>query len=159
MLFDNFPFYKQLDAADCGATCLRMVARRYGRHYSLEHLRQLTYLDREGVSLMGLSDAAEKIGMRTLGVKTTFARLKEDLPLPCIAHWRQNHFVVVYHIEDGKVYIADPAIGKQRLSEKEFREGWISDVSNYEPQGGAAVVGNHARILQPRGRSAKKSRH
>ena len=58
MLFDNFPFYKQLDAADCGATCLRMVARRYGRHYSLEHLRQLTYLYREGVSLMGLSDAA-----------------------------------------------------------------------------------------------------
>jgi ATP-binding cassette subfamily B protein len=157
MLFDNFPFYKQLDAADCGATCLRMVARRYGRHYSLEHLRQLTYLDREGVSLMGLSDAAEKIGMRTLGVKTTFARLKEDLPLPCIAHWRQNHFVVVYHIEDGKVYIADPAIGKQRLSEKEFREGWISDVSNYEPQGVLLLLETTPEFYNREGEAQKRA--
>ena len=135
MLLDNFPYYKQLDAADCGATCLRMVARHHGRHYSLEYLRQLTYLDREGVSLMGLTDAAEKVGLRTLGVKTTFSRLKEDLPLPCIAHWRQNHFVVVYHISNGKVHVADPAIGKLRLSEQDFRDGWISDVNNYEPQG------------------------
>ena len=135
MLLDNFPFYKQLDAADCGASCLRMVSRHYGRHYPLEYLRELTYLDREGVSLMGLSDAAEKIGLRSLGVKTTMARLKEDLPLPCIAHWRQNHFVVVYHIANGRVYIADPAVGKLRLTEEDFRDSWISDVSNYEPQG------------------------
>jgi ATP-binding cassette subfamily B protein len=135
MLLDTFPFYKQLDAADCGASCLRMVARHHGRHYPLEYLREQTYLDREGVSLMGLSDAAEKIGLRSLGVKTTFSRLKDDLPLPCIAHWRQNHFVVVYHIGNGKVHIADPAIGKLRLSEQDFRDGWISDVSNYEPQG------------------------
>jgi ATP-binding cassette subfamily B protein len=135
MAFDNFPFYKQHDAADCGATCLRMVARHYGRHYSLENLRELSYLDREGVSLMGISDAAEKIGLRTLGVKTGFQRLMEDIPLPCIAHWQQEHFVVVYKVADKKVYVADPKIGKIELGEQEFLNGWISDVVNTEPQG------------------------
>ncbi len=135
MFPDNFPFYKQYDSADCGATCLRMVARHYGRHYTLDYLRDISYLDREGVSLMGISDAAERIGFRTLGVKTGFTRLKEDIPLPCIAHWRQNHFVVVYRLSAGKVYVADPAVGKLRLSEQEFLEGWISDVVNTEPQG------------------------
>ena len=135
MLFENFPFYKQHDASDCGVSCLRMVARSYGRHYSLEYLRETAYLDREGVSLMGISDAAEKIGMRSLGVKVGFGRMKKDIPLPCIAHWRQNHFVVVYRIANNKVYIADPAVGKLRLSEQQFLEGWISDVVNAEPQG------------------------
>lgn len=135
MWSDTFPFYKQLDASDCGATCLRMIARYYGRHYSLEYLRDLSYLDREGVSLMGISDAAEKIGLRTLGVKSGFGRLQENIPLPCIAHWKQNHFVVVYRIANGKVYVADPAAGKIELEEQEFLDGWISDVVNTEPQG------------------------
>ncbi len=135
MWSDTFPFYKQLDASDCGATCLRMVARHYGRHYSLEYLRDLSYLDREGVSLMGISDAAEKIGLRTLGVKSGFGRLQENIPLPCIAHWKQNHFVVVYRVANGKVFVADPAAGKIELEEQEFLDGWISDVVNTEPQG------------------------
>ncbi|MEI6410230.1 MAG: peptidase domain-containing ABC transporter [Bacteroidota bacterium] len=135
MAFDNFPFYKQHDAADCGATCLRMIARHYGRHYSLENLREMSYLDREGVSLMGISDAAEKIGLRTLGVKTGFQRLMEDIPLPCIAHWQQEHFVVVYKVADKRVYVADPKIGKIELGEQEFLNGWISDVVNTEAQG------------------------
>jgi ATP-binding cassette subfamily B protein len=132
---DRFPFYKQLDSADCGVTCLRMIARHHGRHYSLEYLRQLSYLDREGVSLMGISDAAEKIGLRTLGVKTGFRRLREDIPLPCVAHWQQDHFVVVYKVANGKVSVADPKIGKIELGEQEFLDGWISDVVNTEPQG------------------------
>jgi ATP-binding cassette, subfamily B, bacterial len=132
---DRFPFYKQLDSADCGVTCLRMIARHHGRHYSLEYLRQLSYLDREGVSLMGISDAAEKIGLRTLGVKTGFRRLREDIPLPCVAHWQQDHFVVVYKVANGTVSVADPKIGKIELGEQEFLDGWISDVVNTEPQG------------------------
>ncbi len=132
---DRFPFYKQLDSADCGATCLRMVAKHYGRHYTLEYLRQLSYLDREGVSLMGISDAAEKIGLRTLGVKAGFKRLVEDIPLPCVAHWKQDHFVVVYKVKGGKVFVADPKIGKIQLDEQDFLNGWISDVVNTEPQG------------------------
>ena len=135
MLADSFPFYKQLDASDCGATCLRMVSRHHGRRYSLEYLRDLSYLDREGASLMGIADAAEKIGFRTLGVKTGFGRLQTELPLPCIAHWKQNHFLVVYKIANGKVYVADPAVGKVQLSEQEFLDHWISDVYNTEPQG------------------------
>lgn len=135
MLTDNFPFYKQLDASDCGAACLRMVARYHGRHYSLEYLRELSYLDREGASLMGIADAAEKIGLRTLGVKTNFARLQNELPLPCIAHWKQNHFIVVYRIAGGKVYVADPAVGKVQLTEQEFMNDWFSGVYQTEPQG------------------------
>lgn len=135
MAFDNFPFYKQHDAADCGATCLRMIARHYGRHYSLEYLREQSYLDREGASLMGISDAAEKIGLRTLGVKAGFRRLLEDIPLPCIAHWQQEHFVVVYKVADKRVYVADPKAGKIELTEQDFLNGWISDVVNTEPQG------------------------
>ena len=132
---DRFPFYKQLDSADCGAACLRMVSKYYGRHYTLEYLRQLSYLDRDGASLMGLSDAAEKIGLRTLGVKTGFRRLTEDIPLPCVAHWKQDHFVVVYKVSGGQVYIADPKIGKIQLDEQDFLNSWISDVVNTEPQG------------------------
>ncbi len=135
MLSDSFPFYKQLDASDCGAACLRMIARYYGRHYSLEYLRELSYLDREGASLMGIADAAEKIGLRTLGVKTSFSRLQNELPLPCIAHWKQNHFIVVYRIANGKVYVADPAIGKMQLTEQEFMNDWFSGVYQTEPQG------------------------
>lgn len=135
MLTDNFPFYKQLDASDCGAACLRMVARYHGRHYSLEYLRELSYLDREGASLMGIADAAEKIGLRTLGVKTNFSRLQNELPLPCIAHWKQNHFIVVYRIAGGKVYVADPAVGKVQLTEQEFMNDWFSGVYQTEPQG------------------------
>jgi ATP-binding cassette subfamily B protein len=132
---DLFPFYKQLDSADCGATCLRIIARHYGRHYSLEYLRQISYLDREGVSLMGISDAGEKIGFRTLGVKTGFKRLSEDIPLPCVAHWQQDHFVVVYKVANGKVFVADPKVGKIQLDEQDFLNGWISDVVNTEAQG------------------------
>lgn len=132
---DQFPFYKQLDSADCGATCLRMISKFYGRHYSLEFLRQLSYLDREGVSLTGISDAAEKVGFRTLGVKVGFKRLSEDIPLPCVAHWQQDHFVVVYKVKNGKVFVADPKIGKIQLEEQDFMNGWISDVINTEPQG------------------------
>ena len=116
MFGDNFVFYKQLDATDCGVTCLRMVARHYGRHYSLEYLRDLAHLDREGASLIGIADAAERIGFRTLGVKVPFNRLKKDIPLPCIAHWDNKHFVVVYGFDQDKVLIADPAVGKLRMS-------------------------------------------
>ncbi len=120
---------------DCGATCLRMIARHFGRHYSLEYLRELTYLGREGVSLMGISDAAEKLGFHTLGVKIGFERLKEEVPLPCVAHWKQNHFVVVYKISGNTIFISDPAVGKLKLTIQEFLNGWVSDVVSGEPQG------------------------
>ncbi len=132
---DRFPFYKQHDSADCGAACLRMIAKHYGRSYALEYLRDLSHLDREGVSLIGISDAAEKIGFRTLGVKTDLERLQSDIPLPCVAHWKQDHFVVIYKIARGTIYVANPAHGKVQMKEQEFLDGWISDVVNSKPQG------------------------
>ena len=122
----RLPFYKQLDSMDCGATCLRMIAKYYGRYYSLDYLREITYLDREGVSLLGISDAAEHIGLRTLGVMVPFEKLIDNLPLPCIAYWEQWHFVVVYSVTKKMVSIADPAIGIRRLTKEEFLRGWVS---------------------------------
>ena len=131
----KFPFYQQFDAMDCGPSCLRMVAKYYGKHFTTESLREKSYITREGVSLLGISDAAESIGMRSMGVKITFEQLKKEAPLPCVAHWGQEHFVVVYKIQKGKVYVADPAFGRLEYSEKEFKEKWISTVSGGEEKG------------------------
>lgn len=120
---------------DCGAACLRMISRFYKRYYSLEYMRSVTYLDREGVSLRSISDAAEQIGFHTLAVKISFNRLQEDIPLPCIAHWRQEHFVVVYKVTAKDVWIADPASGKIKISREEFMNGWVSDTENGEDVG------------------------
>jgi len=94
----SFPHYVQLDAMDCGPTCLRMIARYYGRSYNQQNLRERCFITREGVSMLGISDAAESIGMHTQGVKITLEQLVDNLPLPCILHWNQNHFVVLYKI-------------------------------------------------------------
>lgn len=122
----RFPFYKQLDMMDCGPTCLRMIAKYYGKHYSLQYLREHSYIDREGVSLSGISDAAEHIGMHTLAVRLDFDKLKDEVPLPCIAHWRQRHFVVVHKITRNRVHVADPAFGLVKYKKSEFLRGWVS---------------------------------
>lgn len=131
----KFPFYQQFDAMDCGPSCLRMVAKYYGKHFSTESLREKSFITREGVSLLGISDAAEAIGMRSMGVKITYEQLKKEAPLPCIAHWGQEHFVVVYKIARGVVYVADPAYGRLEYAEKEFKEKWISTVDDGEKKG------------------------
>ncbi|MCB0580845.1 MAG: peptidase domain-containing ABC transporter [Phaeodactylibacter sp.] len=131
----KFPFYQQLDAMDCGATCLRMISRHFGRYYSLEFLRELTYMGKQGVTLLGISDAAEHIGLQSLAVKTTYDRLARDIPLPCIAHWRQEHFVVVYKVNKNYAWIADPASGRFKLTREEFLENWVSDTEEGEDLG------------------------
>lgn len=112
---------------DCGPTCLRMVARYYGKSITLQQLRSLSKTTREGSSLLGISDAAEKIGFRTLGIKVSYEKLLEDAPLPCIAHWNQNHFVVIYKIKRDTIYIADPGHGLLKYSKEEFLKSWQSD--------------------------------
>ena len=113
-----FPVYIQHDAMDCGPVCLRMIAKYYGRNYSLQSLRDKSYLTREGVSLRGISDAAESAGFRTLGVSITFDKLISEAPLPAIVHWKQKHFIVVYKIKKNKIYVADPAFGLIKYSLK-----------------------------------------
>jgi ATP-binding cassette subfamily B protein len=130
-MMKSSPYYKQPDQMDCGPTCLRMVAKYYGRNFRVETLRKLCEINKEGVSLLGISNAAEKIGFRSLGVKLSAEQLKEA-ELPCIIHWRQNHFVVLYKIKKHKYYLADPADGLVMLSEAEFTLNWLGDKENNE---------------------------
>lgn len=102
----KFPHFKQLDSMDCGPTCLRMVAKYYGKSYSLQYLRNRSFITRDGVSLLGISDAAEHIGFRTKGFRLTWEELRDEVPLPCIVHWKQRHFVVVYSIKREKKYFS-----------------------------------------------------
>ncbi|MBA3706520.1 MAG: peptidase domain-containing ABC transporter, partial [Bacteroidetes bacterium] len=124
-----FPIYHQPDEMDCGPTCLRMVAKYYGKAITLQELRQLASTTRQGSSLLGISEAAEKIGFRTIGVKVTYEKLLEDAPLPCIAHWNQNHFVVIYKIKKDNIFIADPGHGLLKYTKEEFLKSWKSDVT------------------------------
>ena len=134
-----FPLYKQLDAMDCGPSCLRMIASYYGKTYSLQNLRDKSYITREGVSMLGISDAAEAIGFRSMGVKITFEQLLSEAPMPCVAHWKQNHFIVVYKIRKTKkgtfVYVADPARGLIKFTQEEFVQGWANTKDEGEDKG------------------------
>ncbi len=123
----NFPFYKQPDYMDCGPTCLRMVAKYYGKAISLQELRELAQTTREGSSILGISNAAEKIGFWTLGVKVTFEQMVEDATFPCIAYWNQQHFVVVYKIKHDTVFVADPSHGLLKYTKAEFLKSWAGD--------------------------------
>lgn len=124
-----FPSFTQHDAMDCGPTSLRIIAQHYGRHYSLQTLRERCHISREGVSLLGISDAAESIGFRATGVKITWEQLREKAILPCIVHWNQQHFVVVYKIvkihNDWEIHISDPAAGLLKYREAQFLKYWL----------------------------------
>jgi len=146
----QFPFFKQLDAMDCGPTCLRMIAKYYGQSYSLQQLRNLSYTTREGISMLSLSDAAENLGFRTRGVRITWEQLKDEVSFPCIVHWNQNHFVVVTSItsrskfsiftgSDDKgvlVHIADPAQGLLKYHKTDFLNCW----SGHSKEGFALLI-------------------
>lgn len=120
----KFPFFKQYDNTDCGPTCLRIIAFHFGKIYSVEYLRTICHLTNEGVSVSGITEGAETIGLKTLPVNVTWEALAEQAPLPCIAHWRQRHFVVVYKVENERVYVSDPGHGLITYSKHEFIEGW-----------------------------------
>lgn len=124
-----FPHIQQLDTMDCGATCLRMVAAHYGMTPQAVEVRKASYTSREGVSLLGISDAAEGLGFHTVGVKLSWEQLRDEAPLPCIVHWNQNHFVVVYRIArrggTWYVYVSDPGVGRLKYTEEQFLKSWI----------------------------------
>lgn len=124
-----FPHYFQHDAKDCGPACLKIVAAYYGKSYSLKALRDRCHITREGVSLLGISDASESIGFRTSGVKITWEQLRTEASLPCIVHWNQDHFVVVYDIQEKsnkyQVLISDPASGLLKYDKEAFLRSWL----------------------------------
>ncbi len=142
----KFPFYKQPDTKDCGPTCLRIVSKYYGKSISLQQIRALSETTREGSSLLGLSDAAENLGFRSLGVQVDFKTLVEEVPLPCIVHWNKNHFVVVYKVDkNNKVYISDPSYGLITYNPEEFIKAWIGENANENTEEGIALI-----LKQPR---------
>ena len=136
----SFPFVKQPDAMDCGPACLKMVAGFYKINFSLEMLRKKCYITREGVSFLGLSEAADSLGFRTIGVKITFKLLNENVPFPCIVHWKQKHFIVVYKIHNNKIWVADPAIGLVKYTREEFIRNWASTLTDGEQSGLVLII-------------------
>ncbi len=134
-----FPHFTQPDSKDCGPTCLKIVAKHFGKNLSLPELRRLSETTREGSSLLALSDTAEKIGFRTLGVKLS-ARTLQKADIPCILHWSNDHYVVLYKIKKGTYYISDPAHGLITYTEREFLDRWIGKNATKEEENGIALL-------------------
>lgn len=141
-----FPHYIQLDSMDCGPACLRMIAKYYGKSYTQQTLRERCFITHEGVSMLGISDAAESVGFQTRGVKITFNQLTDDAQLPCILHWNKRHFIVCYKIKKQKngnvrIYVSDPAATQNIVySKEEFLNGWLSKKENSQDIGFALII-------------------
>ncbi|MBZ4042600.1 peptidase domain-containing ABC transporter [Flavobacterium hibisci] len=135
----NFTNYKQADHKDCGPTCLKIIAKHYGKIVNIQDLRDASETTREGSNLLFLSDAAEKVGFRTLGVKLSLERL-EEAPLPCILHWNKNHYVVLYKIKRDNYYISDPAFGLIEYKKMDFLKLWIGNNADELTEEGIALL-------------------
>jgi ATP-binding cassette subfamily B protein len=135
----KFPFYKQADLKDCGPTCLKIISKYYGKNISIQELRDLSETTRQGSSILGISDALEKIGIRSLGAKISLNRLSEA-PLPCVLHWNKNHFVVLYEIKNNTYFISDPAYGLIKYTKDEFLKHWIGNNSSDETEEGLVLL-------------------
>ncbi|KLT68481.1 peptidase domain-containing ABC transporter [Flavobacterium sp. ABG] len=149
MLPKQFPCDRQLDMTDCGPACLKMIAKYYGKFYSLQYLRDKCGITKEGVSFLDLSHAGEEIGLRSLSLKSNIEELLLKIPLPVIIHWDENHFIVVYGVKPkknkdgsigGYVYVSDPAKGHLTYKAEEFIATWYKNKENkgvvmaFEPQ-------------------------
>ncbi|PYS72448.1 MAG: hypothetical protein DMF69_07565 [Acidobacteria bacterium] len=119
----NYPSHLQLSETDCGAACLSMILRFYGKHVSINKLRDLASVSRDGASLYSIAQAAESLGFESRGLKTSWDRLTK-IDLPAIAHWQGFHFVVIYEIKRDRVTLADPAIGLRKISREAFEKDW-----------------------------------
>ncbi len=126
---------------DCGAACIKMITKYYDKNISIDTIREKSFINQMGVSILGISDTAENLNLHTLVARLPFETLSEEAPLPCIAHWRDRHFIVIYKIKKDKVYIADPAFGLATLTKEEFNNGWIKRENKAdEPEGFALFL-------------------
>lgn len=135
----DFPHFLQADSKDCGPTCLKIIAKYYKKNLNIQKLRELSETTREGSSLLGISEAAEQLGFRTMGVKVSAEDLTE-IPLPCILHWNKNHYVVLYKIHKQTYYISDPAFGLLAYSSEEFLKYWIGNNATETTEEGIALL-------------------
>lgn len=136
----SISFEIQKEAKDCGPTCLRIVGKYYRKSIPIQVLRDLCETTREGSSLMGLSDAAEEVGFRTIGARLSYETLVSETPLPCIVHWHNNHYVVVYKVKKNKVYVADPAVGNLVYNKGEFIASWIGNNADEQTEEGIVLI-------------------
>lgn len=135
-----FTLVRQRDAKDCGPSCLAMIVKHYGGSFNINSIRTDCALNREGVSLLGINKAAEELGFKSVGGRLSFSSLVSEALLPCIVHWSQNHFVVVYKVKNQKkgdctIYVADPGKGLVSYTKEEFCEHWVSTKTNGEEKG------------------------
>lgn len=136
----KFPLSLQHDSMQCGVACLKMICEYYGRKYSFDFLSGYCFATTEGVSLLGISQAAGKLGLHTLAGRVSLEQL-QDAPLPCILHWNQNHFVVLYKVRDKrKYYVADPGKGLLVYTGEDMEEHWVSARSQGEEKGVALFL-------------------
>ena len=151
----KFPLYRQHDAMQCGVACLRMVCAHFGRQCSMQELSELCPATAEGVSMLGISRAAEELGLHTACGRLTVDTLA-TAPLPCILHWNQNHFVVLHRISGRKgrrtFHVADPAKGRMAYGEDEFAGGWVSTRSKGEDKGIALLLEETPAFVRRNGR-------
>lgn len=124
MLFRRFPVEYQMDSQDCGPASLKIIAKHFGKFYSLQFMRDRCGITKEGVSLLDLSTGAESIGLRTLAIKCTTNDVINSIPFPAILFWKNSHFVVVYHSDKKHIWVSDPAKGRIKYSHEEFKQGW-----------------------------------
>lgn len=136
----TFPEYKQHDNMDCGVACVKIIAEYYGKSYTLSELKKICIPTREGVSMAAISQTLEEMGFRCVGGRITTEILEQKSPLPCILHWSQSHFVVLYKIHDGKFYISDPGVGLISYSKEEFEEKWITTKTDKQDKGVGLLI-------------------
>lgn len=135
----KFPNYIQTEAKDCGPTCIKIISKFYGKTIDTQQLRKLSETTRQGSSLLGLSDAVESMGFKTLGVKLSYEKLLMA-PLPCILHWNNNHYIVLYKIKNDIIYISDPSHGLAKFTKEKFLTLWIGNNAKESTEEGVALL-------------------
>lgn len=121
----KFPNYRQLDGKDCGPTCIQIIAKYYGKFISLQEIREFSSISKEGLSLYELGLTSERLGLKSLPIKASLSNLLTEIPLPCIAHWGNKHYIVVYKTDKKYIYVSDPLLGLVKYTTEEFLKRWI----------------------------------
>lgn len=153
MFSKKFPFIKQHDSMQCGSTCLQMILKYYGKNFTSDYLNDLCGVSKDGVSLLSISEVANQLGMHSICGRVTLEKLSKEAPLPCIIHWNQNHFVVLYKVKgngsgERKYYIADPGNGLFVFDESQLVDSWISTKTKDQDKGIALFLQPTPKLYQ-----------
>ncbi len=140
LLSRQYPFHRQTDQSDCGPSCLKMIAEYYGQTLDINDLRNKCKRTKGGVTFQALSDAAEEIGFKSLGVSVDFKTLEQDVPLPCIVQWRKRHLITIFKITKRHIIVSDPLFGVIKYSHEDFSKNWIYSKKENEKEGAVLLL-------------------